>query len=554
MPGYWYIVQVSGAVTTSVHHWTQITSTGGGGGRGRLYGGWGSKWHVEAPQTVVGLKTIPFCTGFTPANGQFIELTTGGSPNPCWTAAATGGGYTPPTGNGFVHITAGAQDSAARAMDLSSADATGTLAAAREPAHTADVTNAAGSLAMRVVALNNTSLAGLATGILKNTTGTGVPSIAAASDVFNTLGYTPGVSPTIPTTGLLGSYNFTETSGELLDRSGHGNNCTIANSTGLARTGIGYTFTGSSAEVDCPSALNAGNTYYFVVQFGLVSRGATPVMLNSNGTLAAHALRIADQPPPNSGTDDSYGITAQDTGTGGGGAFLAQSTDFFAGTHVITVTCPVGSQPLLYLDGHPVVAYAVAGSSCNNIMSGGFYSFGPGATDLYYFGVNVYSGVDSAATVSTTAAAMASQALNQGAPFQPTPYQANLKYFFGLGDSITCGAYLTGCVGGNVISPQAWEMTVGSYTTVGTGYTSFGNGTPSSYVEYQIAYAPYDFAFLCDTGTGTKPGRAFFGNQQLSGCLSRTRVGVGEARNGTQLDVHQPDDRLRLHDGRCGHD
>lgn len=45
--------------------------------------------------------------------------------------------------------------------------------------HTGDVT---GSTALTVVKINGTSLAGLGTGILKNTTGTGVPSIAVASD------------------------------------------------------------------------------------------------------------------------------------------------------------------------------------------------------------------------------------------------------------------------------------------------------------------------------------------------------------------------------------
>ncbi|HVZ88100.1 MAG TPA: hypothetical protein VHG72_14100 [Polyangia bacterium] len=53
-----------------------------------------------------------------------------------------------PTGTGFAHVTSAAWDSAARAVDLSGADATGTLAAAREPAHTGDVTNSAGSLTL----------------------------------------------------------------------------------------------------------------------------------------------------------------------------------------------------------------------------------------------------------------------------------------------------------------------------------------------------------------------------------------------------------------------
>lgn len=43
-------------------------------------------------QQVIGLKTILFCTGFTPTNGQAVTLTTGSSPNPCWTAMTPSGG------------------------------------------------------------------------------------------------------------------------------------------------------------------------------------------------------------------------------------------------------------------------------------------------------------------------------------------------------------------------------------------------------------------------------------------------------------------------------
>jgi hypothetical protein len=36
--------------------------------------------------TVVGLEGVPFCTGYTPTNGQLVQYTTGSSPNPCYTA------------------------------------------------------------------------------------------------------------------------------------------------------------------------------------------------------------------------------------------------------------------------------------------------------------------------------------------------------------------------------------------------------------------------------------------------------------------------------------
>ena len=37
---------------------------------------------------VAALKSVPFCTGYTPTNGQSVVLTTASSPNPCYTAVA----------------------------------------------------------------------------------------------------------------------------------------------------------------------------------------------------------------------------------------------------------------------------------------------------------------------------------------------------------------------------------------------------------------------------------------------------------------------------------
>jgi hypothetical protein len=56
----------------------------------------------------------------------------------------------------------------------------GTLQAAQFPALGGDLDGSAGSLSETVVGINGISLAGLATGILKNATGTGAPSIAVA--------------------------------------------------------------------------------------------------------------------------------------------------------------------------------------------------------------------------------------------------------------------------------------------------------------------------------------------------------------------------------------
>ena len=50
--------------------------------------------------TVQGLKGVPFCTGFTPTNGQAVEYTTGGTPNPCYSAATPSGSGTVTDGSG----------------------------------------------------------------------------------------------------------------------------------------------------------------------------------------------------------------------------------------------------------------------------------------------------------------------------------------------------------------------------------------------------------------------------------------------------------------------
>jgi hypothetical protein len=69
------------------------------------------------------------------------------------------------------------------------------------PTFTGDVTNS--GLAMTVVKINGTSLAGLTTGLLKNTTATGVPSIAVAgTDYLTPTGSSAGLSQA--TTGAFG--------------------------------------------------------------------------------------------------------------------------------------------------------------------------------------------------------------------------------------------------------------------------------------------------------------------------------------------------------------
>ena len=90
--------------------------------------------------TVAGLKNVPFCTGYTPTTGQVIEYTTGSSPNPCYTAAATSGSGTvttsgsPVSGNiaafsGATAITAATSAQVQTAIGAGVYDAFGAAAA-----------------------------------------------------------------------------------------------------------------------------------------------------------------------------------------------------------------------------------------------------------------------------------------------------------------------------------------------------------------------------------------------------------------------------------------
>jgi len=75
------LIPTSGPVASGITQLTTDVTAGPGSG--------------TQAATVVGLKTVPFCTGYTPTNGQFVQYTTGGTPNPCYSAAgASGSGIT----------------------------------------------------------------------------------------------------------------------------------------------------------------------------------------------------------------------------------------------------------------------------------------------------------------------------------------------------------------------------------------------------------------------------------------------------------------------------
>lgn len=73
---------------------TDISASGGGGGITALTQDVAASGSGSVAATVQGIDTVPLCGGYAPTNGQFLEYTTGGSPNPCYSSGAGGGSGT----------------------------------------------------------------------------------------------------------------------------------------------------------------------------------------------------------------------------------------------------------------------------------------------------------------------------------------------------------------------------------------------------------------------------------------------------------------------------
>ena len=142
--------------------------------------------------------------------------------------------------------------------------------------HTGDAT---GATALTVVAINGTTMSGLATGILKNTTTTGVPSIAIAAD-FPTLNQnTTGNAATVTTNA-----NLTDVI------------TSVGNATSIAsQTGIGTTFVvNNSPTIEGTTIANITRLTPLQIQSVLEAADAADndqfgrsVALNSTGSILA---------------------------------------------------------------------------------------------------------------------------------------------------------------------------------------------------------------------------------------------------------------------------
>lgn len=88
---YYYQIDTINHISASPGKWFEYTGFGGGGSgsgitqlTGDVLAGPSSG---SVSSLVKGLSGVPFCTGYTPTNGQAVEYTIASSPNPCYTAA-----------------------------------------------------------------------------------------------------------------------------------------------------------------------------------------------------------------------------------------------------------------------------------------------------------------------------------------------------------------------------------------------------------------------------------------------------------------------------------
>ena len=272
---------------------------------------------------------------------------------------------------------------------------------------TANVTNTS-----TVIAINNTSLAGLATGILKNTNGTGVPSIAVSGTDYapatsgssilkangggfsNAAAGTDYVAPsayassnglTMNTTRLLGRTTAAAGSAEEISVAG---NLTLS---GGVLTGTGLT--------------NPMTTIGDIIYGGT---GGTPTRLGAGSTGEALISQGAGVPPAW-------------TALGGSGSTLS-------GTNTYTGTA-VGGRTTTGTD-NSAFGYNALGS---NTTAGGNTAVGRGALAVQSFAVGS----------STYNTAVGYQALNSNQPTGTTDGKWNTAMGYNAGFANTTGAYNT---------------------------------------------------------------------------------------------------------------
>jgi len=247
--------------------------------------------------------------------------------------------------------------------------------------HTGDAT---GATALTVVRINGQSLALLATGILKNTTTTGVPSIAVASD-FPTLNQsTTGNAATVTTNAnLTGPITSIGNATSVASQTGTGSTFVMNTSPSLVTPVLGTpasgnlancTFpilnqstTGTSANVTGVVAIVNGGTGQTTQQLAINALTGTQgagKFLRSDGTNATLSAITAADVPVLSGviTSNSSGVTSITSQTGTGTKFVVDNSPV-----LVTPNIGVASGTSLTLSGNLVVNGTTVSLNATNL-------------------------------------------------------------------------------------------------------------------------------------------------------------------------------------------
>jgi len=249
---------IGAATATSVNSLTITTSTG--------------TLSITNGKTVTVNNTLTF----SGTDSSTLNIGTGGTLNTgAFTAAYTlpnsttstlggvivGNGLNVTTGTvsvayGTISNTALQGSTLGAASGVASLTAGSLLTTAQFPALTGDVTNTAGSLSTTVGKINGTSLSGLASGVLYNTTTTGVPSIATSSQIQTAIG-----------SNVYNAYNA--------------NTTTLGNTT----TGSGNIVLATSPSLTTPNIGAATGT-----SLTLTSTSVAPLTVDYTGTISATGI------------------------------------------------------------------------------------------------------------------------------------------------------------------------------------------------------------------------------------------------------------------------
>jgi hypothetical protein len=379
---------------------------------------------------------------------------------------------------------------------------------------TGDVTAGpgSGSQAATVVALNGTSLAGLATGLLTNTTSTGVPTItalplaianggtgAATMAAYGVLNNATGSSaaPTVTANPVVTT--ITSHGSAATDSASLGTELTTSGScsgTGWTGTFPNYVAPGTTAALTC-TGFTSGSYYQTVTSIGAGGSGAVTVSIGGTQTAAAASGTLTAGLKAN-GTSLTFTPASTYTGTIGISAKLITPISVFAftATDSTGAASTVSTQTLASLHNY----FFGSGGTYNT--TGANNAGGPGYANLYSntTGANNAGGPGYANLYSNTTGAN-----NAGGPGYANLYSNTTGTNNGAGPgfqnlySSTTGNY-------NAAGPgyeNLYSSTTGNYNAAGPGsgnlYSCGAAGAACSY-NFAAGYNAGRYA-----GTGTTP-------------------------------------------------